>query len=60
MENKNYKRQYRELDDATKQKISMSLKGRGKSATHSEKISNAMKDYWKQVPAKPTPSDIGK
>ncbi|MDL2213111.1 hypothetical protein LJC21_02945 [Bacteroides sp. OttesenSCG-928-E20] len=60
MDNKNYKRQHRELDDATKQKISMALKGRSKSATHSEKISNGLKDYWKQVPQKSNPSDMEK
>ena len=36
----NYKRQYRQLDDTTKQKISQSLKGRTKSATHTQAISN--------------------
>ena len=32
----NYKRRYRELDDATKQKISQKLKNRSKSMTHGE------------------------
>ena len=32
----NYKRQYRQLDDTTKQKISQSLKGRTKSANKIE------------------------
>ena len=36
----NYKRQYRQLDYTTKQKISQSLKGRTKSATHTQAISN--------------------
>lgn len=39
----NYKRQYRQLDDTTKQKISQSLKGRTKSATHTQAISNGLK-----------------
>ena len=30
----NYKRQYRQIDDTTKQKISQALRGRTKSATH--------------------------
>lgn len=49
----NNKRQYRELDDTTKQKISQKLKGRSKGATHKENISNGMKEYWKTVPNKP-------
>lgn len=49
----NYKRQYRELDDATKQKISQKLKGRSKGTTHKENISNGMREYWKTVPNKP-------
>ena len=48
----NYKRQYRQLDDATKQKISQSLKNRSKSMSHKENISNGMKEYWKGVPNK--------
>ena len=46
----NYKRQYRQLDDTTKQKISQSLKGRTKSATHTQAISNGLKKYWTNVP----------
>lgn len=49
----NYKRQYRQLDDTTKQKISQSLKNRSKSMSHKENISNGMKEYWKGVPNKP-------
>lgn len=52
MEN-TYKRQCRQLDDATKQKISQSLRGRTKSETHSQSISDGLKNYWKQVPDKP-------
>lgn len=54
----NNKRQYRQLDDATKQKISQTLKNRSKSMSHKENISNGMKEYWKGVPNKP--SDGGK
>ena len=49
-----YKRQYREMDDITKMKISQTLKGRGKSSTHKENISAGLKNYWKQIPNKPT------
>lgn len=49
----NYKRQYRQIDDTTKQKISQALIGRTKSATHAQSISDGLKNYWKQVPNKP-------
>lgn len=48
------KRQFRELDDATKQKISMALKGRSKGISHKENISKGLKEYWKGIPYKPT------
>lgn len=47
-------RQYRELSDETKAKISQSMKGKSKSFTHREAISNGLKDYWKTIPNKPT------
>jgi len=54
MENKiNKKRKYRQLDDATKQKISQSLRGRAKSDTHVQAISNGLKKYWNTIPLKP-------
>lgn len=49
----NGKRQYREMDDMTKQKISQSLKGRVKSPSHVEKISQGLKNYWQNVPSRP-------
>ena len=52
MENRDYKRQYRELDDATKARISASLRHRGKSETHKQNISTGMLDYWKTVPSR--------
>lgn len=55
----NNKRQYRQLDDATKQKISQSLKNRSKSMSHKENISNGMKAYWKGVPNKPIDASSG-
>ena len=50
MDNNNYKRQYRQLNDTTKQKISQSLRGRTKSATHTQAISNGLKKYWAPMP----------
>lgn len=47
-------RQYRELSDVTKSKISQAMKGKSKSFTHKENISNGLKDYWKKIPNKPT------
>ena len=48
------KRQYRELSDETKAKISQSMKCKSKSITHKEAISNGLKDYLKTIPNKPT------
>lgn len=48
-----YKRQYRQMSDETKEKISQSLKGRSKSMTHKENIKNGLKDYWKNIPNRP-------
>lgn len=47
------KRLYRQMSDATKSKISQSLKGRSKSMTHAENISKGLKNYWKNIPNKP-------
>ena len=49
----NRKRQYRELSDITKQKISVSSKGKAKTSSHKEHISQAMKKYWSGIPNKP-------
>lgn len=49
---KNYKRQFRERDEVTKQKISNSLRNRTKSASHCQAISNGLKAYWEGVPSK--------
>lgn len=49
----NKKRQYRELSDETKAKISQRLKNRTKGTTHKENISNGMKKYWETIPNKP-------
>lgn len=49
----NRKRQYRELSDITKQKISKATIGKSKSASHKEHISRSMKRYWSSIPHKP-------
>lgn len=48
-----YKRQWRELSDETKEKISNSSKNKPKSFDHRQHISQAMIDYWRGVPHKP-------
>ena len=48
-----YKRQYRQLDDEIKQKISNSSRNRPKSDQHKQHISRGMKDYWQNVPNRP-------
>lgn len=48
-----YKRQYREIPDETKQKISQTSKGKKKSEWHKEHIRQAMLDYWQTVPHRP-------
>ncbi len=48
-----YKRQYRQMSDETKQKISQSLKGRSKSMSHVENIKNGLINYWKNIPNRP-------
>ena len=50
---KEYKRQYRELSDEIKQKISNSSRNRPKSDQHKQHISQGMKDYWQNVPNRP-------
>lgn len=47
-----YKRKYRELDDEVKQKISQSTKGKRKSFSHRQHLSQALTDYWKEVPSR--------
>ena len=41
------------MDDATKQKISDSLRNRSKSASHRTAISDGLKNYWQESAAKP-------
>lgn len=49
-----YRRKYRQMDDITKQKISQSLKGKSKSFSHVENIRKGLRNYWKNIPNKPT------
>lgn len=52
-----YKRQWRELEDTTKEKISKALRGKSKSSFHKENIRRSMLDYWSKVEHKPTQDD---
>ena len=53
MNNQPHKRQWRELDDATRERISRSTQGKAKSEQHKQRISQALKDYWQTVPHRP-------
>lgn len=46
-------RMYRNLDDATKQRISQKLKNRSLSDCHKQAISDGMKAYWATIPNMP-------
>lgn len=50
---KDFKRQYRELSDEHREKISQATANKPKSAEHRLHISQAMKDYWQTVPHRP-------
>lgn len=50
---KEYKRQYRQLSDETKNKISNSNKNKPKTEIQKQRIRQAMIQYWKTVPDKP-------
>jgi hypothetical protein len=47
-----YKRQWRELEPSTREKISKSNKGKTKSMSHRERLSQALKKYWDSVPSR--------
>ena len=49
----NYKRQYRQIDDETKMKISLTSRKKPKSEQHKQHISQAMIDYLQTVPNRP-------
>ncbi|MCR5064938.1 MAG: hypothetical protein K6A67_04135 [Bacteroidales bacterium] len=48
------KRQFRDLRDDTKMRISQSLKGRSFSDSHKQAISDAMRQYWASIPYRPS------
>ena len=48
------KREFRNLRDDTKMRISQRLRGRSLSDTHKQAISDAMKEYWATIPYRPT------
>lgn len=50
---KEYKRQYRQLSDETKNKISNSNRNKPKTEIQKQRIRQAMIQYWKTVPNKP-------
>jgi len=52
-----YKRQWRELEDSTKEKISKALRGKSKSSFHKENIRRSMLNYWRTVEHKPIQDD---
>ena len=53
-----YKRQYRELSQETKDKISAAQKNRRKSADHRLHISQAMTQYWANIPHRPDSGNV--
>lgn len=44
---------YRQMDDASKLRISNRLKGRSLTDGHKQAISDGMKAYWATIPNKP-------
>lgn len=50
---KQYKRQYRQLSDETKNRISTSTKNKPKSEIHKRRIQQSMLDYWRTVKDRP-------
>ena len=50
IQNKQYKRQTRQMPEQTKQKISAALRGRKKSITHCKAISDGLRRAWEQIP----------
>ena len=50
---KQYKRQYRQLSDETKNRISASTKNKPKSEMHKRRIQQSMLDYWRTVKDRP-------
>ena len=53
MNKETHKREYLELSDATKARISASMRNKPKSKKHRDNISKAMKAYWSTIPHAP-------
>lgn len=51
------KRKYRQVNQATKQKMSIAHKGKKHSPDIKRKISKKLKDYWRSVPDNPSISE---
>lgn len=51
---------FRNLDDATKQRISQKLKNRSLSDSHRQAISDGMRAYWATIPSKPIENNENK
>lgn len=49
-----YKRQYREIDDEVKEKISQANKNKPKSESHKLHLSQSLTKYWQSVPHRPS------
>lgn len=54
------KRVFRQMDNATKLRISQRLKGRSMTDSHKQAISDSMKAYWATIPNKPTENNESK
>lgn len=46
-------RMYRQMEDATKMRISQRLKNRSLSDSHKQAIADSMRKYWATIPSKP-------
>ena len=53
MKNQQHKRQWRELDDTTRERISRSMQGKQKNEQWKFRISQSLKAYWKTIPHRP-------
>ena len=53
-------RLFRNLDDATKHRISQKLRNRSLSDSHRQAISDGMKAYWATIPSKPVENNENK
>lgn len=52
-----HKREFRELSDETKRKISQSSSNKPETDSHKQHISQAMKRYWRSVPHRSVSGD---